>query len=258
MIPAGRILSPGDEPDWLVSWGGVSGECGDTRSRADLGGTSDTRNVSTCCLTDLTGLQLRPAGGTKSWPLPPGIRGCAVFSDDPSGDYRYVLYRCWGENDSSLAVFIGLNPSTAEPRFDDPTVRKCWTWAQSWGFTSFAMLNLFAWRATDQRDLWNGRTVADVTGVENDRHVEACAKKAKLVVATWGDGNTKRRDVSERAWTVRAMLEGITKVHRLPHAPNQLTKRGNPRHPLYLPTAIKLTDLRVLKPDLQTSRSHTR
>jgi hypothetical protein len=38
--------------------------------------------------------------------------------------YRYVLWRQWDALDSDYALFIGLNPSTADEVEDDPTVRR--------------------------------------------------------------------------------------------------------------------------------------
>lgn len=58
----------------------------------------------------------------------------AIFSQ--SRQYRYTLYRCWGEisRDHGTVMFIGLNPSTADETKDDPTVRRCIGFAKSWGF----------------------------------------------------------------------------------------------------------------------------
>lgn len=48
-------------------------------------------------------------------------------------------------------MFIGLNPSTADETQDDPTVRRCIRYAQSWGYGALYMTNIFAFRATDPR-----------------------------------------------------------------------------------------------------------
>ncbi|MBK8271403.1 MAG: DUF1643 domain-containing protein [Planctomycetes bacterium] len=46
-------------------------------------------------------------------------------------------------------MFIGLNPSTADETQDDPTVRRCIRYAQSWGYGALCMTNIFAYRSTD-------------------------------------------------------------------------------------------------------------
>ena len=45
-----------------------------------------------------------------------------------------------------------LNPSTADDRRDDPTIRRCMAFACAWGYSALER-NLFAWRATDPREL---------------------------------------------------------------------------------------------------------
>ncbi len=66
--------------------------------------------------------------------------------------YRYVLWREWNQLLSApfrYAMFIGLNPSTADETKNDPTVRKCIGFAKRWGYDGLCMTNLFAFRATD-------------------------------------------------------------------------------------------------------------
>ena len=70
----------------------------------------------------------------------------AVFS--PCRTYRYALSRVWAA-DKPYALFIGLNPSTADETLDDPTIRRCIDFAKRWGYGGLVMANLFAYRATD-------------------------------------------------------------------------------------------------------------
>lgn len=64
--------------------------------------------------------------------------------------YRYDLWRRW-DISKGYAMFIGLNPSTADKTADDPTIRRCIGFARSWGYGALCMTNLFAFRATDPR-----------------------------------------------------------------------------------------------------------
>lgn len=61
--------------------------------------------------------------------------GSAEISD--CGRYRYRLSRWWGDKDDpDRAVFVMLNPSTADASNDDPTIRRCIGFAQSHGYWS--------------------------------------------------------------------------------------------------------------------------
>jgi len=63
---------------------------------------------------------------------------------DPTGDYRYSLWRVWHPKASRVA-FIMLNPSQADATVDDPTIRRCIGFAQRWGYGSLEAVNLFAY-----------------------------------------------------------------------------------------------------------------
>ena len=67
----------------------------------------------------------------------------ANFSKDRT--YRYRLSRTWDESKPSV-LFIGLNPSTADEKTNDPTIRRLIGFARRWGFGSMYVCNLFAFR----------------------------------------------------------------------------------------------------------------
>lgn len=144
-----------------------------------------------------------------------------VFS--PCRRFRYTLWREWigGEG---YAMFIGLNPSTADEIRDDPTIRRCIAYAKSWGFSGYCMTNLFAFRATDPYVMLRHESPV---GEENDSWILRCAERASVIVAAWGThGSWRGRDVE-----VRTLLRGRLSCL-------QLTKDGYPGHPLYLPKTL--------------------
>ncbi|OYO21954.1 hypothetical protein CGZ93_08440 [Enemella dayhoffiae] len=143
----------------------------------------------------------------------------AVLSADLR--YRYRLERTWGEQ-RPPALFVMLNPSTADAAVDDPTIRRCCGFAKAWGHGGLVVVNLFAFRATDPRDLF---TADDPVGPDNDRHLIEAASVAEVVVAAWG--------AQAPAWRVEQVLPQLgERVVAL-----ALTKAGHPRHPLYLPAS---------------------
>lgn len=152
----------------------------------------------------------------------------AVFS--PDRVYRYELWRQWGE--SPIVAFIGLNPSTADETVDDPTIRRCIGFAKSWGCGGLVMLNLFAYRATDPRQLL---IAEDPVGPDNDAHLKSAVARSDMTVAAWG----VHGKLQNRGWHVVGMLGEGAHLQAL-----GLTKDGYPRHPLYLPSATELVNLR--------------
>lgn len=134
--------------------------------------------------------------------------------------WRYSLSRHWDPELKAVA-FVGLNPSTADETADDPTIRRCTRFARDWGYGGLVMLNLFAYRATDPRDM---KAAADPVGPENDTYLQRCAERAGIVVAAWGahgDYQGRAQDVVDRG-----LLGSFTVLG--------LTKDGHPRHPLYM------------------------
>lgn len=144
----------------------------------------------------------------------------AVLS--PCWKYRYSLIRRWGTGPH--VVFIGLNPSTADARLDDPTIRRCMVFAEDWGFSAIRMLNLFAYRATKPEDML---AATDPVGPFTDRLLMAHTEGAGAIVAAWGiHGVHQGRDEQ-----VKEMFKGRLSYLRL-------TKEGHPGHPLYLPKTL--------------------
>lgn len=147
----------------------------------------------------------------------------AAFSKDRQ--YRYVLARSW-DSEKPWAVFVGLNPSTADETTDDPTIRRCMRFAANWYYGGLIMLNLFAFRATQPKDLFVAK---DPIGKHNDsvlRNVPELDRQPVIVIAAWGTaGSFLNRD--------KHVIEIFRKV-QVPLYHLGLTKDGYPRHPLYL------------------------
>lgn len=138
------------------------------------------------------------------------------------GRYRYTLTRRWDER--FILNIVMLNPSTADAHADDPTIRRCIAFAKEWGYGSVVVTNLFAYRATDPRELLN---VADPVGTENRAHLVAIARGAAKVVCAWGVPPAR---LSHQEMFVKAILREHATLHAL-----GFTKAGHPKHPLYLP-----------------------
>ncbi len=146
----------------------------------------------------------------------------ATFSD--CRKYRYALSRTWNGKKKTI-LFIGLNPSTANEKIDDPTIRRCINYAQNWGYGSLLMVNLFAYRATMPSELKN---VKNPIGNDNDLHIIELSKKADIVVAAWGNEGT----LLNRDKEVKKTLPNLMCL--------KINKSGQPSHPLYQKKDLKL------------------
>ncbi len=137
------------------------------------------------------------------------------------GTYRYTLSRTWDVGPA--LVVIGLNPSTADHQQDDPTIRRCVGFAKREGLNALVMLNLFAVRATDPRDM---KGVDNPIG-DNDQTLAGLASKddGNVWLAAWGAHGTYRNRAAD---VVRLVTPYVT-LHCL-----GITNAGQPRHPLYL------------------------
>ncbi len=152
-------------------------------------------------------------------------RAMAIFSDDRK--YRYTLWRSWSEEPvpfGGYAMFIGLNPSTADETEDDPTIRRCIGFAKSWGYGGLCMCNLFAFRATEPSEM---KKIEHPLGSQNDKYLVSSARGSGVVVAAWGNSG----DHLDRN---KAVISLIPDLHYL-----RLTKAGHPAHPLYLPKILQ-------------------
>ena len=137
--------------------------------------------------------------------------------------YRYALWRTWDDS-KPYAMFVGLNPSTADETDDDPTIRCCIVFAKDWGYGGLCMANLFAYRATDPSNMFSAQ---DPIGPQNDVWLERLAKDAGIVVAAWGNhgGHLGRSKI------VSALIPNLQCL--------KVNKSGEPAHPLYQPSTAK-------------------
>lgn len=104
----------------------------------------------------------------------------AEFSDD--GRCRWNLKRIW-EPKKGLALYVGLNPSRADAKVDDMTVKKGIGFAESWGYGGTMHGNAYPFITPYPQDL------AQCTYEEmekNDAKLVEMARLASVVVLAWG------------------------------------------------------------------------
>lgn len=156
----------------------------------------------------------------------------AVISDCKK--YRYWLERRFDRR-FDPQVFVMLNPSTADSEIDDPTIRRCIDFAKREGASGIVVVNLFAFRATEPKEL---DTAVDKHGSENVRYIgEALMMSAvakRPAICAWG---ANHHAVSEVAQLKRRAKDIGTSLSCL-----GVTKSGAPKHPLYLAKTVPIQD----------------
>lgn len=115
--------------------------------------------------------------------MQPDLFASSTARFSPCRRYRYELWRRWDVPTAPFAMFIGLNPSTADETADDPTIRRCIRFARDWGFGGLLMTNLFAFRATDPAVM---KAEAEPVGPENSAIIQSNACNAGIIIAAWG------------------------------------------------------------------------
>lgn len=146
----------------------------------------------------------------------------AVISD--CGRYRYRLER-EGPGEGRTVVIM-VNPSTADAEQDDATIRKLSGFGARNGWGRIIVGNLFAYRATDVREL---ATANDPIGPENDRHLRAMMMRTERLIFAWGQNAKVPKMLRDRWRTVHQRVPHWLEPHCL-----GVGKDGHPYHPLML------------------------
>lgn len=150
----------------------------------------------------------------------------AVISE--CGKYRYLLRRVW-DFKKPRALLIMLNPSTADARQDDATIRSCVRLLIGLGYGSMEVVNVFAFRATSPKEL---ETEPFPLGGDNYNVVNAALGRCDIVICGWGahhmadEGSQWIKDLARKE---KPQIYCFGK-----------TKSGSPKHPLYIKSGTQL------------------
>jgi len=135
--------------------------------------------------------------------------------------YRYLLEREWDKHKPHV-LFIMLNPSVADHKQDDPTIRRCIGFAKDLGFGSLSIANLFAYRTTYPLELTK---VEDPIGKRNAEYLRKAQRKTDTVITAWGVAHVVRKLNPDKILKTINNWDSYSLGH---------CKDGTPRHPLYL------------------------
>jgi hypothetical protein len=147
----------------------------------------------------------------------------AEFSPDKL--YRYALWRIWDVT-KPLVMFIGLNPSIANEKKDDPTIRRLGGkdgMAYRNGYGGFYMMNLFPFVTSYPSQLQTDLE----SKIINDEWLQKINLLCETVVFCWGNFKC-----AERAGEIIKMFPAAMCFGK--------NANGSPKHPLYLKADTKL------------------
>lgn len=137
----------------------------------------------------------------------------ATFSK--CGRYRYRLYREWEVKPTIM--WLMLNPSTADDKVDDPTIRRCIQFSKAWGYGSLWIGNLYALRSSKPDALWQAD---EPRGPENASHLYWMSHQSECIVLAWGSHGGTQIPLTLAPKPFRCLGK---------------TQNGSPKHPLYVP-----------------------
>ena len=143
--------------------------------------------------------------------------------------YRYVL----GTKGNKPIIVIGINPSTAGPNDLDNTMKSVDRLASNNGFDSYIMLNVYAQRATNPSDMdtiFNEKLHEE--NMEAFKWIFNNVKSPPIIWAAWGTNIYKR---SYLKGCLKCIVDLSKSFNSKWYNAGELTEKGHPRHPLYLP-----------------------
>lgn len=144
------------------------------------------------------------------------------------GKYRYLLRRTWDPK-KPRALLVMLNPSTADAKKDDATIRSCVRLLSELGYGSMEVVNVFGFRATKPKELL---TALDPTGPMNEAHVKRAIERCDVVIFAWGAWPPANDASIYIRNAVRAKRPAAFCFGR--------TQSGAPKHPLYVKSGTQL------------------
>ena len=160
------------------------------------------------------------------------------YENDNNNKIRYIL----GENGTSPLFCIGINPSTAQPNDLDPTVNRVKVISLKNDFDGWFMLNIYPQRATnpdEMDDLCHSKCHK-----KNIDFISTYLSKYEnpIIWAAWGNLIEKRKFLVD---CLKDIIDVSIQNDSKWITFGDLTKKGNPRHPLYLPIESKKFDFNI-------------
>lgn len=143
---------------------------------------------------------------------------------------RYALTRMW-DTTKPLALYIGVNPSTASESEDDPTVRKLIGFSAQKGLGGFMLCNILPY-VTPHITQLRFREVQASHMEKNEATIRDLARGVSMIIPCWGSRDKLPKRMLPYVDAMQTIL-GDLEQH-VPMMAFGFTKSGDPKHPLML------------------------
>tara|TARA_B000000557_G_scaffold263205_1_gene265526 strand:+ start:1133 stop:1585 length:453 start_codon:yes stop_codon:yes gene_type:complete len=146
----------------------------------------------------------------------------AEFSIDKKE--RYSLKREWDKSKNKI-LYIMLNPSLADDKNDDPTIRRLVSFTKKYNYGGFLVGNIFTTITPNPKEIDKSKGISD----KNFEKLLKLINKVDQIVYAWGDNIEEPQLLKELVLNPKCFGKNLN---------------GSPKHPLYLPSETKLINFR--------------
>lgn len=153
-----------------------------------------------------------------------------LYSNSSDNKERFIL----GEPSDNPLICIGVNPSTAEPKNLDNTLKQVKARAEFLGYDSWIMINLYPQRATDPNDMHKklNREIHEKNLEEINKYLSGSYD----IWAAWGTLVEKRPYLAICLKDICSALGSDCRWFTI----GKRSVKGHPHHPLYLKKGLEL------------------
>ena len=139
---------------------------------------------------------------------------------------RYFLKREW-DSSKGLLLYIMLNPSMADDKNDDPTIRRLINFTKKFNYGGFLVSNIFTKITSNPKKLDKSRGMTKT----NFEKLLKLINKVDQIVYAWGNSVEEPKILKDLISNPKCFGKNYN---------------GTPKHPLYLQKNSKLIDYRSL------------
>jgi hypothetical protein len=161
-----------------------------------------------------------------------------IYHNNTDNSCRYAL----GTEGEKPLIVIGINPSTANDSLPDRTIKKVMGFANGNGFDSFIMLNLYPQRTPYPHELHVEED--EKLTRENLNYISSIVSSydQPTILVAWSEKIVVRKYLKK---CLLSIVETVGKDKATWIKLGELTNSGHPRHPLYAPYHLALTDFHI-------------